>query len=176
LEDRKINIMKKLKVIIIIAALTVTLAGCGSQVAAPVVDQEPPELYFIQQTDNDGNAFYEYDTNAGTYVLNGSIDDVRKKGGIVISADEIKSAEAGYNGSGDRREVVVNIQFNDAGTKLFAEATQRAMENGESIGIYYDGEFVSVPYVKASINDGAAVITGIENYEEAFNLAEKLNQ
>ena len=45
------------------------------------------------------------------------------------------------------------------------------MADGESIGIYYDGHFVSVPNVDAEITDGQAQITGMANAQEAEELA-----
>ena len=40
--------------------------------------------------------------------------------------------------------------------------------------IYYDGELISVPYVNTPIEDGKAIITGIESYVEADTLASYL--
>ena len=53
----------------------------------------------------------------------------------------------------------------------FAEATAKAYENSESIGIYYDGRFVSVPNVNNEITDGQAQITGMADAQEAEDLA-----
>ena len=41
----------------------------------------------------------------------------------------------------------------------------------DSIGIYYDGEFVSVPNVQAEITGGNAQISGMADAREAENLA-----
>ena len=41
----------------------------------------------------------------------------------------------------------------------------------KTIGIYYDGHFISVPSVQAAITDGRAVITGESTIEDAENLA-----
>ena len=40
--------------------------------------------------------------------------------------------------------VVVQLTLNDTGTAAFAEATSAAVTSGDTIGIYYDDEFVSV--------------------------------
>lgn len=168
--------MKKLFPILLAFSVSVVAVGCGSIGLVPITDNEPVELYFIQQTDDNGNESYKYSVDSGEYELTASLDEIRSRGCIIASADEIKSAEATYNSYGDRKEPIVNIQFNDAGTKLFAEATQRAYANNcESIGIYYDGDFISVPRVQAVITDGKAVISGMEDYSEAAELANKLN-
>lgn len=163
------------KIIPICLALAIVLTGCGS--SATVASNEPVELYFIQETDDNGNESYEYSVESDEYKLTAPLEEIRSRGCIIVSADEIKSAEAAYYNSGDQKEPMVNIQFNDAGTKLFAEATQRAVEKDyETIGIYYDGEFISVPSVRDTITDGKCVISGLENYEEAAMLADKLNR
>ena len=66
---------------------------------------------------------------------------------------------------------VVALTLNEAGKQAFAEATQKAYDNGETIAIYYDDEFVSVPGVEAVITDGNAVITGQSTPAEAEQLA-----
>ena len=63
------------------------------------------------------------------------------------------------------------ISLTDAGTKAFADATTTAYARGESIGIYYDGQFVSVPKVNAAITDGKCVIEGMSDFDEADSLA-----
>ena len=68
-------------------------------------------------------------------------------------------------------ENVVALTLNAAGTEAFAAATQKAYDNGESIAIYYDDDFVSVPNVQAVITDGNAVITGQASVEEAQRIA-----
>ena len=45
------------------------------------------------------------------------------------------------------------------------------MKNNETIGIYYDGHFVSVPTVNSIISNGQAVIEGMESIEKAKELA-----
>ena len=56
-------------------------------------------------------------------------------------------------------------------SQKFADATEKAYSAGESIGIYYDGRFVSVPKVNAVITDGKAEITGMSTLEEASEIA-----
>ena len=134
---------------------------------------QPGSLYFIRETDDDGNANYEYDyTYYYSYVLNKSIDEMLASGDIVLEGTDVAAAQAGYQtDSLGNQEVVVSLTFTEEGKEKFAEATTRAYENGETIAIYYDGEFISVPSVEAAITDGQAVITGEDSYEDAEELA-----
>ncbi len=131
----------------------------------------PGSLYFIAETDSDGNTNYSYGTTG--YVLNYTIDELIENGSVVCTGDDIAGASAGTqtDSTTGATEYVVSLSFTSEGTEKFAEATTAAYEAGESIGIYYDGEFVSVPTVNAAITDGSAVITGMDSYEEATNLA-----
>ena len=138
---------------------------------------QPGNLYFIAQTDADGNNNYELklDETYGlfyTYALNKTLDELQQEGSIVLSGNDVETAQAMYQtDSYGANEAVVSLEFSDAGTAAFAEATKKAYANGESIGIYYDGQFISVPTVQAEITDGKAVITGMSDYEGAEQLA-----
>nr|MCR5404041.1 protein translocase subunit SecD [Butyrivibrio sp.] len=148
---------------------------------------QPGNLYFIAQTDSTGAENYTYSSGFHTdadgnmvmdenpvfgYVLNKSIDELKEDGSIVITGDQVNTAQAVYqHDSYGAQEPVVSLEFNDDGAKAFADATTKAFANGESIGIYYDGQFISVPNVQAAITDGKAVITGMSSFEAADNLA-----
>ena len=141
---------------------------------------QPGNLYFIRQTDDEGNANY-YDIGetmlgykAGIYALTEgkTIESLTESGDIVLSGSDVTAAQAGYQqDSYGGNEAIVSLEFSDAGAKAFAEATKRAFANGESIGIYYDGQFISVPTVQAEITDGKAVITGMSSFDSASSLA-----
>lgn len=140
---------------------------------------KPGSLYFISQTDSEGNNNYEmgYGINSDgmvvpQYQLTKSIEELQADGSIVLSGTEVEGARAGsQEDSMGNRENVVSLSFNEAGKQAFAEATTKAYEKGESIAIYYDGELVSVPNVLSAITDGNAVITGQSTAAEAEQLA-----
>ncbi|MDO4805159.1 MAG: protein translocase subunit SecD [Lachnospiraceae bacterium] len=132
----------------------------------------PGSLYFIAQHDADGNENYTYDSSVGKYVLNGTIEELEEKGQVVCTGSDVASAEGGVDSSDtSQRKYVVSLSFTDEGTKQFADATTKAYADGDSIGIYYDGDFVSVPKVNAAITNGKAVIEGMDSIEEAQQLA-----
>lgn len=138
---------------------------------------QPGTLYFIKQTGSDGTENYTLGvTEDGyyDYVLNKTIDELKADGSIVLDGTMVSSAraESGTTSSATQeQEHVVSLAFNNEGTAKFAEATTEAYQNGESIGIYYDGQFVSVPNVDEPITGGQAQISGMESFEEADQLA-----
>jgi SecD/SecF fusion protein len=148
---------------------------------------QPGNLYFIAQTDANGNENYTYSSGFHQdeegnmvmdenpvfgYALNKTIEELQAEGSIVLGGSDVTVAQAGYQqDSYGSQEPVVSLEFSDNGKKAFAEATKKAFANGESIAIYYDGQFISVPNVQAEISDGKAVITGMESFEAADNLA-----
>ena len=140
---------------------------------------QPGSLYFIYQTNEDGEANYTlsgYDEEKGKYIysLTKSIDDLMAEGSIPLDGTMVASADAGSTQSNDalkQSQYVVELTFTKEGTDAFAKATERAYNKGESIGIYYDGELVSVPNVVSVITGGQAQITGMESIDEAKTLA-----
>lgn len=133
----------------------------------------PGSIYFISQTDADGNQNYEIDSTTGEYKLNAELDDLIDNGSVVLQGSDVKSADAVNQQNEQTGAVapVVSITLNDKGTKAFADATTAAFAKGESIGIYYDGQFVSVPSVNAAITNGQCIIEGMEDFEAAERLA-----
>lgn len=138
---------------------------------------QPGSLYFISEKDSAGQANYSQTGSAGDmakdFVLNKTIEELEADGSIVLTGTDIKSAEAETysDQTTNATKNVVSLELNKEGTEKFAAATQAAKAAGESIGIYYDGAFVSVPNVNAEINDGRAVIEGSMSFEEADKLA-----
>ena len=71
------------------------------------------------------------------------------------------------------REPKVNLQFNDVGTKLFAQITKDNV--GKMVAIYLDGAPISTPVVREEIPNGQAVISGSFTPTEAKQLVGRLN-
>ena len=140
---------------------------------------KPGSLYFIAQTDSEGNQNYVSTFGVDAegnmvpqHMLNKTIDEMLEDGSIVLTGTEVDSAQARtQQDSMGNSQNVVALTLNETGKQAFAEATKKAFENGETIAIYYDDEFVSVPGVEAVITDGNAVITGQSTPAEAEQLA-----
>ena len=186
----------------------------------------PGSLYFIAQTDPDGNLNYNLKTTADgnlvyfdetgkefyyvndtsavlyddetagpaldengaaityvpgedinmQYTLLKDIDTLKEEGSIILDGSSVKSAKATTQQDQQTgvQSHVVNLSFNDVGTKAFATATTKAVTSGETIAIYYDGNFISVPRVNDAITTGDAVVSGMGSYEDADRLAAKI--
>lgn len=135
---------------------------------------KPGSLYFIAETDAEGNENYSMQAAGSgyTYVLNKTLEELQENGSVVLVGTDVKDARAGSmtNQLGNQ-ESAVDLTMTDEGKLKFAEATKNAYEKGETIAIYYDGNFISVPTVGAVLTDGKAQITGMSSYEEAEKLA-----
>jgi preprotein translocase subunit SecD len=89
----------------------------------------------------------------------------------------------GLNGKDLRRSAVqfdektgqpnVSLEFNEEGTKKFAEITQNHI--GEVLAIFLDETPVTFPKINTAILNGQAVITGTFSVEEAKQLSIQLN-
>lgn len=145
---------------------------------------KPGSLYFIIQCDAEGKQNYSGGYVIGedgvsfeeSWVLNYPIEDLVANGSVVLNGTDVKNAQAGYytNPRTNTKQPCVELTLTEGGTAKFADATRTAYLNGWSIGIYYDGEFISVPNVNSEINDGNAQISGMADFAEAENLASSI--
>ncbi len=123
-------------------------------------------IYFIH---GEGNITFDYVEEG--YVLTKTMDEIGAAGDVVLTGADISKAEAimqkVQNGVGN--EYVVALTLNDVGRVKFAEATRISI--GKQIAIVYDGKVISAPAVSTAITDGQAVISGMENFEKASQLA-----
>ncbi len=140
---------------------------------------KPGQLYFIAQSADDGSLNYNYvsttDANGvetGYWVLTKTLEQLEEEGSIKLVGTDVAEAQAkSYRNDMGNQNIVVELIMTPEGATKFAEATARAYGRGETLGIYYDGEFVSVPRVNAAITSGSAIIEGQTTFEEAENLA-----
>ena len=132
----------------------------------------PGTLYFISQRDDAGNENYSIGSD-GEYALNYDIQTLIDNGSVIATGTNVTSARgtARDDQATGATKYVVLLQFDDEGTKAFGDATTVASIAGETIGIYYDGKFVSVPSVNEAITSGSCEISGMKTMEEAEKLA-----
>ena len=71
------------------------------------------------------------------------------------------------------REPQIGLQFDETGTKLFAEITKANI--GKQVAIYLDGAPISAPVVREEITAGEAVISGDFKPKDAKILVGRLN-
>ena len=99
----------------------------------------------------------------------GSLIFVDETGNTILTGDQVASAKAGIQEKNGQKTYVVSLTFTEAGAQTFAEAT--AQNIGKRIGIIYDGALVSYPMVNSAITGGECYIDGMQDYDEAENLA-----
>lgn len=143
----------------------------------------PGKLFFIEETNSSGevNYYLGFDVDddgnmAGYgYRMEKTIEEIEKNGSVMLTGTDVEDAKAGtITDEFGNSQIVVELSMTGEGTKKFAEATKKAYEKGETLAIYYDGELISVPYVNSPIEDGKAIISGMESFEEASNLATQI--
>ncbi|MDD3337492.1 MAG: protein translocase subunit SecD [Lachnospiraceae bacterium] len=138
----------------------------------------PGSLLFIAQKGSDGTDNYSQAYNSETqsyeYQLNKTLEEIEADGSVIMTGSDVDTAEAAVrqDQTTQASQYVVNMTLTESGKTKFADATQIAFENSQTIGIYYDGTFVSVPGVtNGAITGGECEISGMSNMEEANNLA-----
>lgn len=91
-----------------------------------------------------------------------------------LSGKQLKKATVDFQGStAIQSEVVVRLEFNDEGKKLFSDITSANV--GKPVAIILDGQVISAPTVQTAITDGVAIISGNFTVDEARQLASRLN-
>ncbi len=88
-----------------------------------------------------------------------------------LSGKQLKRAEVTQDSRTGQTQVSLN--FDDAGTKLFADITGRNV--GKPVAIFLDGQPISVPKVNEPILNGSAVISGGFTLVQAKQLSQRLN-
>ncbi len=147
----------------------------------------PGQLYFISEKDDEGNLNYSlYKDEEGNsyvdqygqfvYVPMKDIATMIADGSVALVGTDVADAQPGSQQSDllNNSQYVVSLRFTDAGADKFYNMTSRAASRGETIGIYYDGEFISVASCNTAIAGGKAVIQGSFTYEEVEKLATQI--
>lgn len=132
---------------------------------------QPGSLYFIVQTDEDGNQNFTYGESESGYVFSRSLEEIIESGSVVLEGTDVADAIGGaYQVQTTKaKEYAVSLTLTDEGAKKFAEVTEANV--GKPIAIVYDNEIKSAPNVKSAITGGKAQIDGMSSVEEAQNLA-----
>ena len=109
------------------------------------------------------------------YIGSETDDEGKPTGSLVLDGNDVKSAQAMYqivDETTQRREYVVALELNDSGKSAFSKATKQQSANKGTISIWLDDQMISNPTVNNHIENGEAVITGSQTFEEAKELAD----
>ncbi|MGI6110588.1 MAG: protein translocase subunit SecD [Eubacteriaceae bacterium] len=101
------------------------------------------------------------------------LDFKSPSGDILLTGSDVTEAKAVKQTNNGKEEYVVSLKFSDEGTKKFADATQKYLN--QVITIELDGSTISSPTVNSVISNGEAVIEGMSDVDEASNLASLIN-
>ncbi len=136
------------------------------------IDQigQTPLLEF--RTQGDPNAAQNATVDANGLV---NIDPLAGCKKTCLSGKQLKKATADVQQGSTAlsSNIIVRLQFDEEGTKLFSEMTTANLN--KQIAIVLDGQVISAPTVQSAITDGEAIISGKFTAEEAKQLATRLN-
>jgi preprotein translocase subunit SecD len=116
----------------------------------------------------------------GKFDAKSVIDGIAKTGELkfvgpdkktILTGKDVKNATSYI--SQTSQKPVVGFELNDAGTKKFAEATQKFL--GQKITIYMDDQVLTDPTVNVVISDGKGEIEGSQSLDEAKRQANLIN-
>jgi len=96
--------------------------------------------------------------------------DVKHNQPIVTGKDLVPNAQANLDPAAGN---VLEIQFNEAGSKKFAEFTRRNVD--EYLAVFFEDKLITAPNIKIAITGGKAQISGFPSPQEAKRAAEMLN-
>ena len=88
-----------------------------------------------------------------------------------LTGEYITGAQLNFNQTTGAPEV--SITFNDTGSKIFAQMTQKNI--GKPLAIFLDGQLIEAPVVQTAITNGEALITGNFTVDSARLLVERFN-
>ncbi len=105
-------------------------------------------MYFIDQTDADGNQNFTTGNSESGYVLARSIEDIQKAGSVVLEGTDVADAEGGASAGGfiHKPRNMQSVTTPKNGKTKFAEATKANV--GKQIAIVYDDQVLSTTNVK----------------------------
>ncbi len=122
-----------------------------------------------QLTFRPGNSYETTEMGAnGTPVYKTPKDDTKE---VLLDGSLVKKAYAAPNPE-KADQYVVNLEFNNEGTKKFAEITKEY--NGKIVSIWMDDEMLSYPTINEVITGGKAQISGNFDVESATTLANQI--
>lgn len=142
-------------------AFSMFIAAAAS--AGPVL-----QMRLAGETASDGAEKMSYVTQ---YNQHSSTNVLYVQKAVLIGDSMLKSAKVGTDAFGHPE---IELTFNEAGTKRFAEVTRQNID--KKLAIIINGEILQAPVIRMEISGGQAVIAGSFSKEEASDLVKKLNE
>ncbi len=93
------------------------------------------------------------------------------EGNVIVDGSHVTKAAPAVDKSSN--SYVVTLNFDEAGAKLFSDATAKLV--GKPIIIYMDKEEIQTATVQEQISGGTGQITGQKSFEDAKKLADTIN-
>jgi preprotein translocase subunit SecD len=90
---------------------------------------------------------------------------------VLLDETMLKSASVGKDHFGHSQ---IDLTFNEAGKKKFAEVTRENLH--KQLAVLIDGKIYTAPVIASEISAGKAVITGDYSEAEVKELAKRLNE
>jgi hypothetical protein len=113
------------------------------------------------------------ETDPGTGVPAGvTASNIILDGNNIEKAEYTKISDAAYP---EWEQWVVFLKLDKEGTKVFAEATKKAMQNETAISIWLDDVMLSAPYVNDVITEGTMFVSGNLDINSAKKVADIIN-
>ncbi len=93
------------------------------------------------------------------------------EGNVLLRGSNVKNSKPDIDPR--TNQYVVSLTFDEEGTKLFGKATTKLV--GKVINIFMDETLIQSASVVEPITTGSAQITGMDDYEDAKSLSDKIN-
>ncbi|MGL4740535.1 MAG: protein translocase subunit SecD [Sarcina sp.] len=115
----------------------------------------------------------KYDSNniVQSLTQTGTLEFLDPNGSVILTGKDVTKATAYIDSQ--TGQPVIGLEFNDAGKKAFAQATQENI--GKQIKITMDGQTLTDPTVQSAITNGQAQITGNRSMVDAQRIAGVIN-
>ena len=94
-------------------------------------------------------------------------------GNIMLEGKDVSTSNPVESSQTGLKQYAVELHFTEEGAEKFADATGKLI--GQRMGIFMDDTIISNPVVRDQITGGNAIIDGMESYEEAKELSDKIN-
>ncbi|MHB8116206.1 MAG: protein translocase subunit SecD [Acidithiobacillus ferrivorans] len=137
-----------------------SIIGSTAQLEFKMVDDQANMAAALKGDLPPGTALF-YGVHGAPYVLYTD---------TVLTGRYLSNASAGVDNSSGQS--IVNVSFNNAGTRIFGDLTSKNV--GKRMAILLDNKVVTAPVIREAITGGRAQITGFSGLKDASNAAIEL--